>query len=275
MRVSQSRRIDNGDPLVLRNPTTGDGVAAYAVYTAVCNNPKCDCTTMWLFIRPARLAGGGEFDILEPELRGEVSADGSGLKLGEDTTGAFPGEVAAWLQEQLSDEGHRGWLRERWRRARGQVGDPAYPSGLPPEEDIEWLVPFSVVFPYEFDVTIAYERRLYLAEDHYCLQPACTCEDVLVYFVETSKGGKALGHARASVRRLRAAAIEGPPLVRRLWNALIDEYGEAPLRERFKRMRTVAKGLSPSPRIVARPKVGRNEPCPCGSGKKFKRCCGV
>lgn len=20
-------------------------------------------------------------------------------------------------------------------------------------------------------------------------------------------------------------------------------------------------------------KVGRNEPCPCGSGKKFKRCC--
>lgn len=21
------------------------------------------------------------------------------------------------------------------------------------------------------------------------------------------------------------------------------------------------------------PKVGRNEPCPCGSGKKFKKCC--
>lgn len=23
------------------------------------------------------------------------------------------------------------------------------------------------------------------------------------------------------------------------------------------------------------PKVGRNDPCPCGSGKKFKKCCGV
>jgi len=21
-------------------------------------------------------------------------------------------------------------------------------------------------------------------------------------------------------------------------------------------------------------KVGRNDPCPCGSGKKFKKCCG-
>jgi uncharacterized protein YchJ len=28
---------------------------------------------------------------------------------------------------------------------------------------------------------------------------------------------------------------------------------------------------SPEPRSS---KVGRNDPCPCGSGKKFKRCCG-
>jgi uncharacterized protein len=27
-----------------------------------------------------------------------------------------------------------------------------------------------------------------------------------------------------------------------------------------------------APRRVAR--VGRNDPCPCGSGKKFKKCCG-
>jgi hypothetical protein len=25
---------------------------------------------------------------------------------------------------------------------------------------------------------------------------------------------------------------------------------------------------------VAPPKVGRNDPCPCGSGKKYKKCCG-
>jgi preprotein translocase subunit SecA len=25
----------------------------------------------------------------------------------------------------------------------------------------------------------------------------------------------------------------------------------------------------------APPKVGRNEPCPCGSGKKYKKCCGA
>jgi SEC-C motif-containing protein len=31
-----------------------------------------------------------------------------------------------------------------------------------------------------------------------------------------------------------------------------------------------------SPRTITRssPKVGRNDPCPCGSGKKYKHCCG-
>ena len=26
--------------------------------------------------------------------------------------------------------------------------------------------------------------------------------------------------------------------------------------------------------IVKVPKIGRNDPCPCGSGKKYKKCCG-
>lgn len=29
------------------------------------------------------------------------------------------------------------------------------------------------------------------------------------------------------------------------------------------------------PITVRDPRVGRNDPCPCGSGKKFKKCCGA
>ncbi len=25
--------------------------------------------------------------------------------------------------------------------------------------------------------------------------------------------------------------------------------------------------------VTVEPKIGRNEPCPCGSGKKYKKCC--
>ncbi|MBM3461461.1 MAG: YchJ family protein [Armatimonadetes bacterium] len=33
--------------------------------------------------------------------------------------------------------------------------------------------------------------------------------------------------------------------------------------------------VKPKPIVRESPKVGRNEPCPCGSGKKYKKCCGV
>ncbi len=32
--------------------------------------------------------------------------------------------------------------------------------------------------------------------------------------------------------------------------------------------------VKPKPVRRETPKVGRNEPCPCGSGKKYKKCCG-
>ena len=32
--------------------------------------------------------------------------------------------------------------------------------------------------------------------------------------------------------------------------------------------------LNPPKTRIAETKIGRNEPCPCGSGKKYKKCCG-
>ena len=36
-------------------------------------------------------------------------------------------------------------------------------------------------------------------------------------------------------------------------------------------------GRLPAPQTMKRetPKVGRNDPCPCGSGRKYKKCCGA
>ena len=37
---------------------------------------------------------------------------------------------------------------------------------------------------------------------------------------------------------------------------------------------TDGKLVGPGQYTRETPKVGRNEPCPCGSGKKYKKCCG-
>ena len=48
------------------------------------------------------------------------------------------------------------------------------------------------------------------------------------------------------------------------WNELIPEERRKELYKEQKSSHTVVKGT----------KVGRNDPCPCGSGKKYKFCCG-
>ena len=50
--------------------------------------------------------------------------------------------------------------------------------------------------------------------------------------------------------------------------------GENAQREAMKNAGRAAAGPKPNQPAKAAPKVGRNDPCPCGSGKKYKNCCG-
>lgn len=48
------------------------------------------------------------------------------------------------------------------------------------------------------------------------------------------------------------------------WDELIDS----------KRRKELYKEQKPSTTVVKGPKISRNDPCPCGSGLKYKKCCG-
>lgn len=41
------------------------------------------------------------------------------------------------------------------------------------------------------------------------------------------------------------------------------------------KMEEVAKAYKKSKTVIKEKVPGRNEPCPCGSGKKYKKCCGM
>lgn len=48
------------------------------------------------------------------------------------------------------------------------------------------------------------------------------------------------------------------------WNEVLSKEKRASIEKEYKKSKTVVKEK----------KIGRNEPCPCGSGKKYKHCCG-
>ena len=49
-----------------------------------------------------------------------------------------------------------------------------------------------------------------------------------------------------------------------MWDDIFDEETKKDLYKEAKKANTIVKGE----------KTGRNDPCPCGSGKKYKKCCG-
>lgn len=48
------------------------------------------------------------------------------------------------------------------------------------------------------------------------------------------------------------------------WNDIFDEEKRKEIKKNYNRSKIVVKDK----------KIGRNDPCPCGSGKKYKKCCG-
>ena len=56
------------------------------------------------------------------------------------------------------------------------------------------------------------------------------------------------------------------------WLYTLEEWDNILTPERRKEL---YKKEKTSKTVVKPPKVGRNDPCPCGSGKKFKFCCGA
>lgn len=73
---------------------------------------------------------------------------------------------------------------------------------------------------------------------------------------QTSSGANASDRLDHVLRQARAGER------RRTRERLEAEAGKRPKRKR-----------RPPPKWTYTVKIGRNDPCPCGSGKKFKRCC--
>lgn len=119
----------------------------------------------------------------------------------------------------------------------------------------------------------------------------CDCHRVRVAFLDDDQEDDAcatvgsvlldLGGAQG-MKIVEQEAQPGAPdhLIRELWERFQRRHdAEAFLRQREARMKAVGQTLwKPAvPRVDrtvrAVPKPGRNDPCPCGSGRKYKKCC--
>ena len=124
-----------------------------------------------------------------------------------------------------------------------------------------------------------FEGRLYEAAEMYCPVPDCECGEVSILFNTLKpRGAPSSGHV--TVKLSGEIEIQANKNTRdrldQLWTAFQKRHPNH--LGRFARRYPIMKSIGA--RIVATPpalppKAGRNDSCPCGSGKKYKRCCGT
>jgi len=165
-----------------------------------------------------------------------------------------------------------------------------------PNADDGHLVPFIEVFPLGLSLNFTFEKAAWAADEQYCVQPRCRCTEIVLSFLQLKD---ATGRRTTSLRDVPALRYDyrshtsrdlapgrsGTPATGRLLAALKTAYSSLDTRLELhhrimqslyaRRYLAQVKEELETHFSVRREKIGRNDPCPCGSGKKFKKCCGA
>jgi hypothetical protein len=144
---------------------------------------------------------------------------------------------------------------------------------------------YNDVLPFADRLYATVAGKKYRVFDRYCLQPRCLCTDTnLSIFDPDESDGRGIelscigvNYEKKAWKMVEDGSLSLDPDVLRsaLENEIPDLYDT--LHKRHVRLKSIyassKKRLSGASQPLNLSKVGRNDLCPCGSGKKFKKCC--
>jgi hypothetical protein len=271
-----------------------------------CLDPECSCTDAWLSFTEVDLSGTALTRPLSFEVRIDLrnGRERRPPKRSPEVHALVREFLLRFPDERFQELSHR---RQQQRAVQGRLEKLAAELSSRGE-----LLCYSDAMHEEggvsrsgrrFSFLFVHQGRDYLIEDYYCPRPGCDCRQVHVEFWERSE----LPSQRVDVKQRLMVIFTLPGEFERIefchddrraadelwrgWRAACG-YQLEEFRRRYHQIKMISRRGVPSqvttagadevravvPRAPAeaRPsgaRAGRNDPCPCGSGKKFKRCC--
>jgi hypothetical protein len=271
----------------------------YLVRLGSCDNPACDCRALEVWMRPLEHSGPPSH-VTHLRLLFETREV-------ERTVPEGPRDrqIAETLAKRLNAD---DWFlaQEIYAFEKAEISEPQDASDLQvsfPEDvlsDPSTLIQYQDLFPYARLSHFQLASQFFVVFERYCSHPECTCTEVCLDIaatpplrpldrptpphVTTEKDvTRLLIDYRTDQVKVAKPGPPGSPPAAKLFQAL--QSAGPDLKARLERRHRVLQQLHKQARTgrvqTAAPqpfrtpkKVGRNEPCPCGSGKKFKHCCG-
>lgn len=275
-----------------------------------CINPRCDCEIAHLDVlccdgtiegikvdaasRTARLVGGLGYKMAigkEPvPLEANIAKGTVNFPQGY-RAGSMEAEMRDQVRKNLKPE-HLETFRRHYQEAKAWGADNYWRHAdwtqLEEGPCVGWVDVFPMAQAWSWEV----DGVVYIAEDQYCIRPACPCAKAVLVFhrhdpaICKDRSAILLGAVAHDFETGKRSVVElkrGRPeellrLAEELFSRVSGLADELRRRRTFMRefgrhvagqKRARAKSLPVRP--AASP--GRNDPCPCGSGKKYKKCC--
>ena len=125
----------------------------------------------------------------------------------------------------------------------------------------------------------------YYMLDSYCVIPDCKCKDVTLNFVDKEDGKKVKMAVFSFMLNYETKnIIQADDLDEKTAKDVVQSFTPETLntfKERHKRLKEelnddilkILRNYKPNISELQKRKTGRNDPCPCGSGRKYKKCC--
>ncbi len=259
------------------------------VYEGYCGDARCDCVTAHLFY------GGVRFTL---------DLGTANLEIASDPSVAGQDRLHGALSDAVRGEGVLDRLRSHYARARefGKFNHFQFMNwaDLKPNQLLSWqevfrtdnLASFTMIegsppdAPQEPGAQEPSRIQVQLG-DSYCVDPKCDCRRVLLQ-VNVGPQARPAGTVIYDFKTQEPAVFQTAPGTDPNWLFLLVQAiirGQKGLSQmyvqRYSDLRQVMIPLIAYQRrqklnpTVAPSGAGRNDPCPCGSGKKFKKCHGA
>lgn len=290
------RRIS--PPAVLTTPYTSEDGQIWQVSAKICSAATCSCPNIFLELTsPDRDPISFAVD-----LENELVFDASEIEME-----AF---ISSWTQDDWNEVDR--WHHNENSFKISKIDTATIPLITFDKSDLADLsnyrngrrVGFEDFFYADVGTPFECQNRRFRIQDSYCLRPGCSCSSAMLFLseeiiqeplqssglVHAPLGYKTLANCvfdvdtrhcsdfeledgskdefDSYVACLKAFADACRPESPRERRALL-----ANLIERHSRLMPSDEPTAPTIRRTTT-KVGRNDPCPCGSGKKHKKCCG-
>lgn len=252
----------------------------------VCDNPFCRCKELNIFI--GLDLQENPLAILSADIEKRDIKIKSEAQLDNKFANCIISEISLLDWQLLSDIFHSAKAECSENRNLDKYPPPPFPVKRIEKESL--LVAYSEIFPWNKNLWFKLDDITYILEDLYCLNPICNCKDTVIDFIALRDDEQINEEEPVTVRfnyqsggwKKENEGVIQPHSHQELVREMIKKYPDicklfanriAKLRNLYQRFKKDKFPALKSARMLG-VKIGRNEPCPCGSGKKYKKCCG-